>query len=450
MVYQDIGWVRNYRSKLCPALRKQVLNWYRSTGNIPCFVNSPLQKLRQKWQKIPVIVQLDEKFVGTGSPRSLAVSAGCRLKKDFPLIHAFCTDVNAKNLQALLQRPEIKKIWLDGKMRAVLDIASPTVGSPPLWEEGKTGKGIVIAVLDTGIYNHPDLRGRIVGFKDFVHNKETPYDDNGHGTHVSGCAAASGEASGGRYRGPAPEAELVGVKVLDKLGSGRMSGIIQGVQWCIDNKERYQVRILNLSLGSEAYLPYNEDPVCQAVEKAWERGLVVCAAAGNNGPEPGTVISPGIQPDIITVGAVDDRGTLTPHDDTIASFSSRSPSTQGLAKPDLVAPGVNIIAPRSPGSFTDKQQKKSRVEQWYASFSGTSMATPICAGLIAQLLELKGDLTPQEIKTLLINTARALPENEDKRGGAGVADVQKAAAVLLNPQGESPDSQAPTHHLIFS
>ncbi|MDW7650061.1 MAG: S8 family peptidase [Bacillota bacterium] len=430
MVFQEINWVRSHANKLCPALRRQILGWYRPTRNTPCFVSKPVRAFKRRWHKIPVIVQLDENYIGVLSVQSVAQSAGCKMKRDLRLIDSFSSSVNAQSLQRLVQKEEVKKVWYDGDVRAVLDVASPTINSDTLWESGYTGKGVTIAVLDTGVYDHPDLSGRIKAFRDFVKNKDNPYDDNGHGTHVCGCAAASGETSGNLYKSPAPEAWIVGVKVLSKVGSGSLSTVIEGVQWCIDQKERLQIRIINLSLGSDAYQSYKDDPVCQAVEKAWHSGIAVLAAAGNSGPEPRTVNSPGISPIIITVGAASDRNTAETDDDSIASFSSRGPTIDDLPKPDVLAPGVNIIALRSPGSFIDKQNKETRVDQWHTSLSGTSMATPVCAGLAAQLLVMNPELTPDDLRDLLMQTARQLNGYGTNDQGSGVVDGQKAMNSL--------------------
>jgi serine protease AprX len=308
-------------------------------------------------------------------------------------------------------------------------VASPTVQAPPLWNAGFTGKGIVVAVVDTGIYEHPDLAGRIVAFKDLVNQQIRPYDDNGHGTHVAGDIASNGSQSNFLYRGPAPEAGLVGVKVLDKNGSGLLSTVIDGIQWCIDNRETTGIRVLNLSLGSPATESYTGDPLCQAVEKAWDSGIVVCAAAGNEGPEPRTISSPGIHPGIITVGAMNDMNTTSSGDDRVADFSSRGPTIDDLTKPDVLAPGVNIISLRAPGSTLDKQNKQSRVGTWYSSLSGTSMATPVCAGVVAQLLQANGSLTPDRVKARLVETALKLDDLDPNTQGAGVINAQKAASA---------------------
>ena len=429
MIFQEVNWLRAGAGKLCPQVKKAALEWYRPLKRIPCFMQKPFKYFKQLWRKIPVIVQLAENRSEPCSLTDLANSVNCTVQRALPLINAFSTRVSARQLELLVQNKLVKKIWYDREVRTVLDVASPAVRSAPLWEYDITGKGIVVAVLDTGIYEHPDLSGRIVGFKDFIKQKTTPYDDNGHGTHVAGDIGSNGSQSSFLYRGPAPEASLVGIKVLDKMGSGLLSTVIEGIQWGIDNKETLGIRILNISLGSTATESYADDPACQAVDKAWSSGIVVCVAAGNEGPQSSTISSPGISPHVITVGAVDDKNTVALNDDQVAEFSSRGPTIDGLIKPDLLAPGVNIISLRSPGSKIDKQTKESRIADWYLALSGTSMATPVCSGVVAQMLQSDGSLTPDQVKKRLIETAKTLACLDPNTQGAGIIDATKATGI---------------------
>lgn len=425
MIFQEVAWIRSHGNKFCQTLKSSAMEWYRPLKHVPCFLQKPFKYLKQRWRKIPVIVQADGSRSGECASVDLAALAGCSVHRELTLIDSFSTRVNARSLELLARDGRVKRIWYDREVKAVLDVAAPTVQSPPLWDRGLTGKGITVAVVDTGIYNHPDLAGRIVGFKDLVNKKSKLYDDNGHGTHVSGDIASDGSRSGFRYRGPAFEAGLVGVKVLDKTGSGQLSTVIEGVQWCIDNRAALGIRVINMSLRATAGEPYANDPLCQAVEKAWLSGIVVCVAAGNEGPNPKTIGTPGIDPLVITVGALDDRNTAVPGDDLVADFSSRGPTVDGLTKPDVLAPGVNIISLRSPGSYIDKRNRETRVGDWYASLSGTSMATPVCAGVVAQLLQLDGSLTPDQVKARLMKSARTLNLDPNIQG-AGAVNAREA------------------------
>ncbi len=439
MLLKEISWIRAKSGKMCPMLKKAALNRYRPLRGVPCFIQQPLKFIKQRLFAIPVVVQLHDHIPGALHMNDLAAFVGCRVNKELSVINAFSTRVNMKKLESLVGNRSVKKVWYDREVRAVLDVASPTVQAPSMWERMLTGKGITVAVLDTGVYNHPDLAGRIKGFKDCINRKDGPYDDNGHGTHVAGDIASNGSKSGLLYRAPAPEAEIVGVKVLDKNGSGTISTVIEGLQWCIDKREELSIKVANLSLGAQASESYRDDPVCQAVEKVWRAGIVVCVAAGNDGPELNSISSPGIDPLVITVGALNDAGTIEPGDDAVADFSSRGPTVDNLVKPDVLAPGTNIISLRAPGSMTDKKSKKTRVGQWYASFSGTSMATPVCAGVVAQMLQLNNSMPPEQVKARLMETARKLSGLDPNVQGAGVIDIKKAAQYSGAAGGPAPN-----------
>lgn len=236
-----------------------------------------------------------------------------------------------------------------------------------------------------------------MAFKDFINKKTSPYDDFGHGTHVTGIIAGNGTNSSGQYKGVAPEANLVGVKVLDETGSGRTSDVIAGIQW------------------------------------------VVVAAAGNSGPAAGSINTPGINPHIITVGAADDRGTINMDDDVIAEFSSRGPTIDGLSKPDLVAPGVGITSLAAGTSYLPKKNSglegkpkaasqaeslgkppKTTISDYYFTMSGTSMATPMVAGTAALILEQNPTWTPSKVKTQLMSTAMDLGFSPNEQGAGEV------------------------------
>lgn len=431
MIFQEINWIRSNIKKLSPDLRSLALEWYRPFRYTPCFLQRLFKSVRQSVRRLPVIVQMQPSQDYVAFAANVKKTAGCRKKKDLPLINSFTAKVSAKTMEKLVRDGSVKKIWLDGTVKAVLDIASPAVRAPEVWERSVTGKGIGVAVLDTGIYPHPDLAGRITAFKDFVGKKTKPYDDNGHGTHCAGDIASDGSKSDSLYRGTAPGCSLIGVKVLNNLGSGSLSTVIEGIQWCIANKDRYGIRVISMSLGSTATQSYEEDPVCLAVEEAWNNDIVVCVAAGNEGPEPRTISSPGIDPLVITVGASDDKNSVRFNDDGVAEFSSRGPTIDDLAKPDVLCPGTNIISLRSPNSVLDLSNKNARVGDDYVSLSGTSMATPICAGIVALMLEANGGLRPDEVKEIIMGTAKALPRLSEYEQGSGLADAKGCVIKVL-------------------
>lgn len=251
-----------------------------------------------------------------------------------------------------------------------------------------TGKHIGIAILDTGIFPHRDFYGRIRGFMDFVNGQKAPYDDNGHGTHVAGIAGGNGAAWRGKYCGIAPECDLIVCKVLDKNGNGDARQVIQALEWIKKNQIHYGIRIVNISVGTTQKSTHED--LIRAVEDAWDEGLIVVAAAGNMGPGPGTITAPGSSRKIITVGSSD---MLIKNQ----GISGRGPTDTCIVKPDIVAPGNQII------SCANRMEPMP-----YMIKSGTSMSTPVVSGGIALLLEKAPSLTNLDIKKRLRTTAKDL------------------------------------------
>lgn len=264
-----------------------------------------------------------------------------------------------------------------------------------------TGTGIGVAILDTGLYPHIDFGERIRGFQDFLGHRPYPYDDSGHGTHVAGILAGDGTASDRRYQGVAPGCHLVAAKVLDRRGNGRLQDVLRALQWISFNQNLYGIRIINISVGAAAKDSKAAARLIKAVEQAWDQGFVVVTAAGNMGPAYGSVTAPGSSKKVITVGASDML-------DRISSVSGAGPTAECVCKPDLVAPGADVIS--------------------YAIKSGTSMSTPRVSGAIALLLQKDPFLTNVEVKMLLRESCLDLgyPRN---RQGWGKLDIQKLLAL---------------------
>lgn len=302
------------------------------------------------------------------------------------------------------------------------------------WDMGITGKDVTVAVIDTGVAHHPDLGDRLIEFKDFCNGRdgvENAYDDNGHGSHCAGLVAGDGTKAGGKFKGPAPEAKIVGVKVLGGGGGGSLSNIEQGIRWCIENKDRLNIKVLSMSLGANANLHEKHDVIAKAVNDAIEAGLVPIIAAGNSGPGINTIGTPAITKGAITVGAYDDKNTATHDDDTMAFFSSRGPTTRdGLVKPDIAAPGVNMVSLLSPDSEL-QDANVTKLPPYYVLLSGTSMATPAVAGCAALMLQANPDLTPAQIKEILVSTAEAMADTPGILGGAGLVDPAAAVRKAL-------------------
>lgn len=430
MDIKELNWLRTNTHKFDKELRSRIFNQHRAISNFPCIFQNLYRRWQNLFQRIPVIIQLAP-MRGDGEKEKLQNLLQWHTKKvqDLKLVNSLSARLSVSSIKEIAAQSSIVKIYLDREVRALLDQAVPTVKADLVWEQSYSGQGVTIAIVDTGVYQHPDFlqpHNRIIAFKDFVKNKTIAYDDNGHGTHCAGAALGSGFASSGKYRGPAFNANLVAVKVLNKAGSEKSSTIIKGLEWCLTNKTLYQIRIVSLSLGYKATDSYRDDLVCQAVEKLVQAGIAVFAAAGNEGPELRTINSPGIHPAVITVGASDDLNTPTPTDDSVAEFSSRGPTIDGLTKPDLLAPGSNIISAKAKNSLLAKTTSDKTKLEWYLSLSGTSMATPLCAGVGAQILQAYPELTPQELKARLVASAAKISTADANTQGNGLVNALTA------------------------
>ena len=240
---------------------------------------------------------------------------------------------------------------------------------------GITGKGVGVAVLDTGIFPHIDFEDRIAGFYDAVNHRHAPYDDNGHGTHIAAIIGGNGRQSGGKYAGIAPGSHMIAVKVLDSSGNGYASDVLAGLSWIRRQKERLGIRIVNISVGSYAGKYMSEDSaLVRGVEAAWDDGLVVVVAAGNHGPANMSVTTPGISRKVITVGCSDDHKKVLVRGNVMVDYSGRGPTAACICKPEIIAPGAKVV------SCTNRDGQ-------YSMKSGTSMACPIVSGLGALLIE---------------------------------------------------------------
>jgi len=278
-----------------------------------------------------------------------------------------------------------------------------------------TGRGVTIAIMDTGIYHHSDFDNRIIGFKDLVNNRIGIYDDNSHGTHVAGICAGNGRLSAGKYAGMAPGCNVVMIKILDDGGNGESCSITKGVEWILRNKNRYNIRLLNISVGTLPRTGSEEkSAIIDSVEEAWDNGIVVVAAAGNSGPGGYTITTPGISRKVITVGSSDD-GLQDVFGRVKTNYSGRGPTMSCICKPDIVAPGMNITACNAMNMNDSKA---------YSIKSGTSMSTPIVTGALALLLEKHPDMGTRDVKMRIKDSAvnLGLPRN---RQGWGALDIEQ-------------------------
>ena len=311
--------------------------------------------------------------------------------------------------------------------------------------DGISGNGVTVAVLDSGVVADLDLMGssnRVLASVNFA-DQRTVDDPGGHGTHIAGIIAGNGARSDGEFAGIAPQANIVDVRVLAANGSGRVSSVVRGIEWVLAHRALYNIRVINLSFGAPAPLSYRADPFSAAVEIAWRRGLVVVAAAGNGGPGRDTVVTPGIDPYVITVSATDDLGTIDRDDDVFAWFSAWGGSSN--PKPDLVAPGRRLVSVRVPGSTLDTLYPDRVVSAQngatYFRLTGTSQATGVVSGAVALLLERRPDLTPDQVKALLKGNTQQFGQfgqtglPDPSADGSGLLDVKDAdrAAQDLGP-----------------
>ncbi len=392
------------------------------------------------------------------------------LKNKLDVIKGAHYSVPVASLPALADDPDVTYISpnrpLSGTSASTLDFTRETVNAQVAWQQwGLDGTGVGVAVIDSGVTAVGDLYwwipsnqtygSRVVYSQNFVPGTTDTSDQYGHGTHVAGIIAGAGWFSTGSnfthtFKGIAPNANIINLRVLDQNGAGTDSSVIAAIQTAISLKSTYNIRVINLSLGRQVYESYTLDPLCQAVEAAWNAGIVVVVAAGNQGRNDsagtegyGTIAVPGNDPYAITVGAMKTAGTPTRSDDTIASYSSKGPTAYDyVVKPDIVAPGNQVISTLAPnasllssptdvylteyssystttstgsGGNTKNNKKNSTsslstvttntISPSYMRLSGTSMATPVVSGAAVLLLQQNPNLTPDQVKARLMKTA---------------------------------------------
>ncbi len=321
----------------------------------------------------------------------------------------------------LLQEPDVNAVTPNGVVEksggrgGVPASDYPDVaGADVVWEQGDIGSGLAVAVVDTGLGWQAGIikgvdgkvRGRIVGWKDFIGHHILPFDPNGHGTHIAGVIANTQVGEDGEWDGVAPGVSLVGVRVLDEEGVGTYEKVIQGIQWVVEHKNAYKIRVMNLSLVAHVQSPYWADPINQAVMKAWSKGITIVVASGNDGPGAMTIGVPGNNPYVITVGAFTDNYTpMDWGDDYMAPFSAAGPTLDGFVKPDVVAPGAHMVSTMMPQSYVSKNHLANRVSAQYFSMAGTSQATAVVSGVAALILAKNPALTPDQVKYRILQTA---------------------------------------------
>lgn len=280
------------------------------------------------------------------------------------------------------------------------------LGIDKIHDKGIMGEGVVVAVLDSGVSGHPDFDNRIIYFKDFINERQSPYDDEGHGTHVTGIICGNGRMSNNLMKGVAPKAQIVSLKVLNEKGMGKEEKVIEGLHWIVDNGEKYGIKVVNISFGTLGNNKEENKRLLDEVELLWDLGYVVVAAAGNNGPGPSSISTPGDCKKIITVGADNDNLKMIVNGKVTYNYSGRGPTKQCILKPDIVAPANGIF------SCCNLWEKR----YFYVAKSGTSMATPIVTGGICLMLSKNRYLSNVECKKILKETADDLKMDRNRQG----------------------------------
>jgi serine protease AprX len=353
--------------------------------------------------------------------------------RELPIVAGFAATVPGDRIPALSGAPSVAGVWADSHIR----MASVGTGGYDTWEPNLAwrkairlgqvtvkGAGVTVALLDTGVSQVDDLGNRVDARIDFT-PRGAGDDEFGHGTHLAGVIAGDGSDSGGKWRGVAPAAHLISVKVAGADGSTDVSVVIAALQWIVTHRDLYNIRVLNLAFGTDGVQPYALDPLDAAVERAWAAGITVVVSAGNRGSGAGTINKPGDDPYVITVGAADLNGTSDRSDDEIAPFSSRGPTPDGFEKPDLVAPGITIVSTRSVGSTIDQLHPDAVVDDNYFKGTGTSQAAAIVSGVAALMYDVDPSLKPNQVKGMLLDTAFKTAAYR-VGGGAGLVDAEGA------------------------
>lgn len=406
-----------------------------------------------------------------------------------PLVNGLVASLDYNGIVSLSNQSNVIYISKDRPLTPFFDNAGPAVNASAAWKSNYTGAGIGVALIDSGVNSHPDLAttsllplSRVVYNQSFVPGDSSVADAYGHGTHIAGLIAGNGISSTGpvysqTFKGIAPSAQIVNLRVLDGTGSATDSTVIAAISRAISLKTTYNIRVINLSLGRAVFESYKLDPLCIAVEKAWKNGIVVVVAAGNNGrylPTSGyaTVTSPGNDPYVLTVGSMKEMGTAQRTDDLIASYSSKGPTViDHVAKPDVVAPGNLLVSTETSNTALYNAETSNRIpysayiyggssspSKVYFELSGTSMATGVVSGMVADLVQAHPAMTPDQVKARLMKTAsKSFPTSssvyDPSSGitytsqydiftiGAGYVDM---AAALASTELSSGTSMSPT------
>lgn len=371
-----------------------------------------------------------------------------KITDKLPAVRGFAVTLPAKQAKALKSAKGVLNVTLNSKVKStsfspeLLATNFPkTTGADQAWAAGVTGKGVGVAIIDSGIsgelpdFQNPDGSSRVTNV---ISNPgaTSAGDPVGHGTHVAGIVGGNSsfrtDGLAGKYTGIAPEADLIAIKTSDDVGESTVLDVINALQFVVDHKDELNIKVVNLSVSSDTPGSYWTDPLNAAVEFAWHAGIVVVSAAGNRGDAADAVqYAPGNDPYVISVGATDEVGTVVTSDDTLASFSSRGVTLDGFNKPDVVAPGAKIVAPLAADSLFSQIAPATSIFEGgqYIRIGGTSMASPVVAGAAALVLQARPDLNPDQVKALL--TRNVSPT----AGAGGELNIPAALAAQVDAKG---------------
>lgn len=402
--------------------------------------------------RVPVIVQTG----ADSDPASVVRSLGGDVRYPLGIIHAVAADVPAAQLDAFASHPAVSWVSLDAPVSSTArpdharasssdneqpaNVYRDEIDADEAWTDGDFGQGVTVAVVDTGIADSAEFRApqRVVAT---VSRDGSRGDGYGHGTHVAGLIGANGVHSQGAYAGVAPQVDLVNVKIGDDSGAATIGDVINGLQYVLENKDRYNIRVVNLSLVSDVAQSYTTDPLDAAVELLTFRGILVVVAAGNDGAGAMSY-APANDPFVITVGALDDAGTPDYRDDVVPAWSSRGATQDGFAKPEVYAPGRGLISVLSPDSLIAGELPDNVVDRHYLRLSGTSMAAAVTSGAAALVIAEHRDWTPGQVKAALIAGADEIP------AGDGVSIVQVDGASELDAIDDPTPNVKPNYLLL--
>ena len=333
--------------------------------------------------------------------------------EEFPFISAFGLKLKINEVINLAKCKIVSYIAKNTKVSSLAFVSSKVLKTEAFYTNKMYGKGCTVAIIDTGIFPHLDFVvpvNRIIKFVDLINGKEMPYDDNGHGTMVSSLACGNGVVHAGKYAGVSMRSNIIAIKAIEGSGETVSTKILQAMQWIYNNKSKYNIGVVCMSFGSNP--SSNFDPLAMGAESLWRAGIVVVSAAGNSGPAPNTIKSPGINNRILTVGGLNDNREGDLFDEKlfcVADFSSRGPAGN-FSKPDIIAPAVNIVGASHKGGYT--------------IMSGTSVATPLVAGIAALIKGSYPNITPDQVKVRLVKCCNQITKDKNSEG-FGLIDCRK-------------------------